>query len=134
MPHIALPEFVPGIVGLFQFRPETAPALVALAETLLRGPSALTRGERELIASFVSARTDCSFCAASHGAFARAQLPQPSLVELVRKDWRNEAVPPKLKALLTIAEHVRVDGRNVTDLDIAAARRAGCTDVEIHDC
>ena len=66
MPHIAFPEGVPGIAGGLAFRPETAAPLGALAEVLLRGPSTLSRGERETIATFVSSRNDCSFCQTSH--------------------------------------------------------------------
>ena len=47
-------EQLPGIVGLLDYPPETAKPLNELAEVLLRGPSILTRGERELIASSVS--------------------------------------------------------------------------------
>ena len=54
MPHISLGNDAPGIVSLFAYRPETAKPLCDLAEVLLRGPSTLTRGERELIASYVS--------------------------------------------------------------------------------
>jgi len=43
------------------FRPETAKPLNELAEILLQGPNTLSRGERELIASFVSSRNDCFF-------------------------------------------------------------------------
>jgi hypothetical protein len=44
MAHIALNSHEPGIRGLFQFRPEIALALNQLAEVLLGGDSALTRG------------------------------------------------------------------------------------------
>jgi hypothetical protein len=54
MPHIALPESVPGIRGPMMFRPETAKPLNELADILLHGPHTLTPGERELIATFVS--------------------------------------------------------------------------------
>jgi len=43
------------------FRPETAKPLNELAEVLLQGPSTLTRGERELIAAYVSSQNDCFF-------------------------------------------------------------------------
>jgi AhpD family alkylhydroperoxidase len=66
MPHIALPEGLSGITSAFVFRPETAAPLRALAEVLLRGPSSLTSGEREMIATVVSARNDCYFCQTSH--------------------------------------------------------------------
>jgi alkylhydroperoxidase family enzyme len=61
MPHIQLPEGLPGIVGPMTYRPETAKPLNELAEILLRGPSTLTPGERELIAAYVSSQNDCFF-------------------------------------------------------------------------
>ena len=51
MPHIKLPEGLPGILGPMVFRPETAKSLNELAEVLLRGANSLSRGERERIAS-----------------------------------------------------------------------------------
>jgi hypothetical protein len=54
MPHIALPDGLPGIVGGLAFRPETAHPLGELAEVLLRGPNTLSRGEREMIATFAT--------------------------------------------------------------------------------
>ena len=75
MPHIVLNSSEPGIRGLLRYRPETAGPLSELAETLLRGPSTLTRGERELIAAHVSALNECRYCTASHSATAAAQLP-----------------------------------------------------------
>jgi alkylhydroperoxidase family enzyme len=44
--------------------------MLELAEVLLRGPSSLTSGEREMIATFVSTRNDCYFCQTSHRAAA----------------------------------------------------------------
>ena len=75
MPHIALNSAEPGIRGLLRYRPQTARPLSELTEVLLRGPSTLTRGERELIAAYVSALNDCTYCASSHSACAAAQLP-----------------------------------------------------------
>jgi uncharacterized peroxidase-related enzyme len=134
MPHINLTSDFPGIVGLFHFRPETARPLSELAEVLLRAPNTLPRGERELIAAYVSALNQCRFCYSSHAAFAAAQLPEgDDLVEHVRADLRGAPVTPKLRALLTIAGAVQESGSKVSDAHVAAAREAGATDVEIHD-
>src|SRR5688572_30939021 len=90
MPHIALPDGVPGIRSALQYRPETAKPLLELAETLLRGPSSLTSGEREMIAAFVSARNDCHFCHASHRAAAAHHLGGDySTVDAVRAEDRK---------------------------------------------
>src|SRR4051794_22742545 len=73
MAHIDLgldeQEF-PGITGLLRFRPETGQPLGQLADALLRTDSSLSRGERELIAAYVSGRNECRFCCASHSAAA----------------------------------------------------------------
>ncbi|WP_030171344.1 carboxymuconolactone decarboxylase family protein [Spirillospora albida] len=134
MPHIALDDRIPGLPSLLAFRPETAGPLVALAETLLRGESPLGRGDRELIASYVSELNGCRFCAGSHGACAAAQLPGgEDLVQQVHADLDAASVSPKTKALLRIAAAVARGGREVADAHITAARTEGATDMEIHD-
>lgn len=122
MPHIELGNDQPGIIGLFAYRPETAHPLSALAEVLLRGDNTLTRGERELIATYVSRLNDCTFCASQHGAFAAAQ----GMTE-------DAPISDKMRALLRIAECVQVSGKAVGEEEIAAARAAGADDREIHD-
>jgi len=134
MPHITLGNDLPGIMGLLQYRPETGRPLSALAETLLRDANTLSPGERELIAAYVSSRNDCKFCASSHSAFAAAQLPEGMpLVDQVCADFEQADVSAKLKTLLRIAGHVQQSGQAVTAADVAAARAAGASDMEIHD-
>src|SRR5271154_5773064 len=134
MPHIQLPEGLPGITGPLAFRPETAQPLLALAEVLLRGPSTLTSGEREMIATFVSTRNDCYFCQTSHRAAAAHHLGgNYELVDAVRLNYQDASISPKLKALLTIAARGQQGGGNVTTEDIRGARAEGATDLGIHD-
>ena len=116
------------------FRPETAKPLNELAEVLLRGDSTLSRGERELIATSVSAGNDCYFCTSAHGAFASLQLDDgDEVVRAVRADYETAPISDKLKALIAIALKVRVGGKSVTSEDVDRARAEGATDVEIHD-
>jgi uncharacterized peroxidase-related enzyme len=134
MPHIDLPEGVPGIRSAMAFRPETAEPLCLLAETLLRNENSLSRGERELIAAYVSNLNECRYCQSSHSAFAAAQLEGGGeLVEQVKRDPASAPITPKLRALLAIAAKVQVGGRSVTSEDVEAARQEGATDIEIHD-
>jgi uncharacterized peroxidase-related enzyme len=116
------------------FRPETAAPLNELVNILLRGPSTLSSGEREMIATHVSWRNDCFFCQTIHGAVAAAQLGHDeALVQKVKTDWPSADISPRLKALLNIAGKVQLGGKHVTAEDIAAARDEGATDLEIHD-
>ena len=134
MPHIALPEGLPGITAGFAFRPETAKPMRELAEVLLRGPSTLTSGERELIATYVSTKNDCYFCQTSHGAAAAAHLGgKHDLVNHAKVNPEAAEISGKLKALLNIAGKVQTSGKQVTPDDVARARQHGATDKEIHD-
>jgi uncharacterized peroxidase-related enzyme len=134
MPYIPISEGLPGIRGLFAFRPETAKPLCDLANVLLHDPATLSPGERELIATYVSAQNDCFFCQTIHGAVAASHLEgNEQLVEEVKRDVEKAKVSDKLKALLVIAGKVQQGGKKVLPEDIEAARHQGATDGEIHD-
>lgn len=131
---IALDEQRPGINALLAFRPQTAAPLNALADTILRGPSPLTPGERETIAAYVSRRNACVFCCETHAASARAHLKEDATaVDAILEDLRLAPIGEKLRALLTIAGRVAEGGLNVREEDIERARAAGADDVAIHD-
>jgi alkylhydroperoxidase/carboxymuconolactone decarboxylase family protein YurZ len=106
MPYIPLEEHLPGITGLLEFRKDTAAPIRELTQVLMRGPSTLTEAERELIATIVSHRNDCKFCATAHTAAAD---------------------------VLIIASQVQQSGKSVSNGAIQDAKDAGATDIEIHD-
>ena len=134
MPHITLPEGLPGIVGPLTFSPDTAKPLLILAETLLRGPNTLTSAEREMIAAHVSYRNHCDICQLSHSAAAAALLNgNYHLVEAVKTNPETASIPEKMKALLIIAGKVQQGGKHVSEADVARAREHEATDKEIHD-
>jgi uncharacterized peroxidase-related enzyme len=134
MAHITLQNELPGIVGLMTYRPETEKPLNALAEVLLRGDSTLSRGEREIIASYVSHKNDCHFCHTTHGAVAAHHYDGDlKLIDDIKAGLVTTPITPKLRALLAIASNVQKGGKHVTENNVAAARKEGATDMEIHD-
>ena len=133
MPHIIVPEGVPGIRSLLAFRPETAGPLTDLANALLRAPNSLSQADRELIAAFVSSQNGCAFCHNSHAAIAACYLGDETLVAQVVNEPETAPIPDKLKALLALAGRVQQGGRAVRPDDVTRAREAGATDTEIHD-
>src|SRR5580704_17617295 len=107
MAYIKVPEGLPGIRGLMAFSPETAKPLNELAEVLLRSENSLTRGERELIATFVSSRNDCFFCQNGHRAIAQHYLEcDMDFIDSVKKDYQATEISDKMKALLSVAAAV----------------------------
>ena len=52
---------VPQIMHLFAYKPDRTDHLSAFTQGVMRGPSPLSPGMRELIAAFVSRRNDCPF-------------------------------------------------------------------------
>lgn len=133
MPYIPLEEHLPGITGLLEYRKDSAAPIRELTQILLRGPSSLTEGERELIATVVSHRNECTFCATAHTAAADTLLGETGTSQKVKEDIQTAPVSEKMKALLTIAAQTQQSGLAVTEEAIAGAKKAGARDIEIHD-
>jgi uncharacterized peroxidase-related enzyme len=137
MAHIPLPEALPGIRGLLVFNPATARPMCDLAEALMRGPNTLSMAEREMIATYVSARNDCYYCRACHESAAAQHLGGDAaaydLIGQIAHGFEAAPLPDKMKALLAIAGTVQLGGKHVTAEDVARARSHGATDREIHD-
>ncbi|HTF20298.1 MAG TPA: peroxidase-related enzyme [Chryseolinea sp.] len=134
MAYIELNNDFPGIRGLMAFRPQLAQPLNELAEVLLRAENSLSRGERELIATYVSYLNDCFFCQQAHGGLAQHYLGcSMEFIDEVKADFITTDLSDKIKSLLTIAASVQRSGKAVTQDQVDIARAAGATENEIHD-
>jgi uncharacterized peroxidase-related enzyme len=135
MPHIKLNDALPGMRALMDFSPETAQPLNQLAEILLRqSDNSLTRGERELIGTYVSHLNDCFFCQNAHGGIAQHYLEcDISFIDGIKADYEQMAISDKMKSLLNIAASVQKSGKSVSTAQIERAKKQGATDKEIHD-
>ncbi len=133
MPYIPVEEHLPGITGLLEYRKDSAEPIRDLTQILLRGPSTLTEGERELIATVVSHNNNCTFCTAAYTAAADLLYGECNTADKVKLDIETAPVSEKIKALLTIAKQVQHSGKSVTTESVDRAKKAGATDIEIHD-
>src|SRR5207237_9676356 len=108
---------------------DTAKPLRELAEVLLRGPSSLAPGERELIAAVVSNWNDCHFCRSSHGAAAAAYLNTGiGLLDDIKTSLEHTPISSKLRALLNVARKVQQGGKFVTGVEMNAAKKESIID------
>ncbi len=133
-----LPD-VPGIGVAMRLTPGLGIHLRGLADEVLVKdyPGAtLTRVEREMLATAVSAANDCFYCMDSHGAFAHRLMEVAGTTERaplidVIKLGSSDGFDSRMAALLHIARVVRSDGRDLTAADIEAAVDAGATDADV---
>ncbi len=132
-----LPAF-PGILAAMNLSPGIAAHLRGLADELLvkEFPGAtLTRAERELIATAVSAANDCFYCMDSHGAFAAELLDRAgasssrSIVDSIQCGGA-EGLDDKMQALVEIARQVQKSPRTLARTDVQRALTAGATDAD----
>lgn len=126
MPHITVPEGLPGLLGLMAFKPATGARLADLIHQLLRGDGPLSYTDRELIAAYVSTLNSGDPCADPQAGTAH----DPGDAEL---GGAAAGIDPRLRALLRLAAAVVGGGSRVTEEHTSAARAAGCDDEEIHD-
>jgi uncharacterized peroxidase-related enzyme len=133
-----LPE-LPGILTALNLTPALGVHLRGLADELLvhdHPGATISRPERELLATAVSAGNDCFYCMDSHGAFATALFQKHGADDLVPvvdivKQGGSEGLGPKMQALLHISRTVRRDGLELTAADVEAAHDAGATDGDV---
>lgn len=133
-----LPD-VPGIGTAIRLTPGLGVHLRGLADELLVHdyPGAtLSRVEREMLATVVSAGNDCFFCMDSHAAHAAALIDRDGASELLPfldelKQGSVEGLDEKMRALVRIASTVRGEPRELSAADVAAARAAGATDADV---
>lgn len=133
MAYIQLNTKLPGITGLLENRTDTAAPIRELTQILLRGKNTLTEMERELVATIVSFKNQCRFCTNAHAATVVALGGSPELLDKVYHDLENAPVSEKMKALLVIGSKVQESGKAVQPEHIQRAKKAGATDLEIHD-
>jgi uncharacterized peroxidase-related enzyme len=127
---------VPGIIAAMSLTPGLALHMRGLVDELLVKdfPGAtITRAERELLATAVSAGNDCFYCMDSHGAFASELLSRAKAhvdVDAIKSGGDGGATP-KVSALLSIARTVGKHARQLKRADVERALEGGATDADV---
>ncbi|GAA4213884.1 carboxymuconolactone decarboxylase family protein [Actinocatenispora rupis] len=129
-----LPSLPPDAVLLDLFRayPETAGPLVDHHRALLRGPSAFTVGERELIAAYVSGLNDCAYCHGVHDATARAFGVPDGLLAALLTDPDRAPVADELRPVLAYVRVLTLTPARVTADDATAVLAAGWAESDLY--
>jgi uncharacterized peroxidase-related enzyme len=92
---------------------------------LMRGPSPLTPGERELIAAYVSGVNSCRFCHGTHSRVAQAFGVAEEVIEGLLDDIELAPVPNRMKPILRYVRKLTETPSRMTEADAAAVYDAG---------
>jgi uncharacterized peroxidase-related enzyme len=105
------------VASLSLYRPEFfGRAWLCFCESVMRGPSEWTDGERELIAAFVSRLNACPFCVGVHTGTSTLLLGSNSGVDRLA-DWRSAGFEPRLTAVFDLIEKTTSDPESVSAAD-----------------
>ena len=125
--------FVPNVLKAFAFDMGKLEAFVAYRNDLMQGDSGLSKLEREMIATAVSAQNRCYYCITAHGASVRHLSGDPVLGEQVVMNYRSARLNKRQRAMLDFAVKLTVTPWEVEDADREQLRRAGFSDRDIWD-
>ena len=113
--------------------PSAMRVFLELYNALVFGKSGLGRGERETIATIVSARNQCSYCITHHGEALRFYLKDDEQLEAMKECRLPNGLPERTKALIDYALKLTLEPSKITQEDLEPLRRNGLSDSEILD-
>lgn len=125
--------FVPNVFRAYAQRPEHFRAFMMYHDVLMKGPSGLSRAEREAIVVAVSAENRCQYCMTAHGAALRILGKDPILAEQIANNWRTAELTARMRTMLEFATSVNEPGFAATDSEIEDLRASGFSDDDIWD-
>src|SRR6516225_6679212 len=124
---------VPDAAKLVFYRPDFYGApMGALTHLAMRGPSAWSVGDRELMAAFVSKMNACTFCIGARTATAAMAYQDETKVQAVLSDLETAPIEEPLRATLRLLGKLTRE-QTVDTNDIRAVLSAGVSREQVED-
>lgn len=121
------------IIKLVKYRGEFyGKPMAALTHEAMRGPSAWSVGDRELMAAVVAKANECTFCTRAHAAVATAAYRDEAMVAAVIADIDTAAISDALRATLRMLWKLSRE-RTVTAEDMRSVLDSGASREQIED-
>lgn len=123
-PDASVPE-------ILKMSPDAGASLLEMHEHIMRGPSPLSEGERELISAYVSGLNKCQYCHGVHAETAKAYGIDGEAVDGMFDSL--EGFDEKMKPILRMAKKLTENPSGLTDEDTQAVYDAGWDEKALHD-
>lgn len=124
---------IPDAARLVFYRPDFYGApMKGFTHLAMRGPSAWSVGDRELMAAFVSQMNACAFCIGAHTATAAMAYQDEAKVQAVLADLETAPIEEPLRATLRLLGKLTREQAVNAD-DMRAVLSAGVSREQIED-
>ncbi len=128
----SLPE-QPDLIAVFKRFQAGLKPLMEYHDVLLRGPSRLTIGERELIAAYVSGINGCEYCHSAHRQQAEIHGVDTHIFQKLLDDKDNSGISEKLLPILDYVKKLTVSPSSMTAADAQQVYAAGWDEDALYD-
>jgi uncharacterized peroxidase-related enzyme len=122
---------VPDFLRLHSLAPRAIIPLAQLHRAIAYGPGALSRVQRELIATVVSVINGCALCQELHSRLLLHRTRDEALVAHVMRDFRTAPLAATDRAMLEYAAKLTSTPAAVAEADVARLRQLGLSDTAI---
>ncbi len=122
---------VANILKIHSLKPATMLAHEELYLTLLFQRSGLSREEREIIATVVSAVNACEYCVQHHAEALNHYWKDRARVNLLIQDTNQLDLPDRTRAIITYAVNLTRHPSQMREQDVEKLRQSGFSDEDI---
>lgn len=119
------------VIKLVKYRPDFY-AAQAVTHEAMRGPSAWSVGDRELMAAVVAKTNACEWCTQAHSATARGASRDPAKVAAVIADLETAPIEEPLRATLRMLRKLARERTLAAD-DVRSVLAAGASPEQVED-
>jgi uncharacterized peroxidase-related enzyme len=121
------------VIKLARYRPDFyGRPMSAVTQQAMRGASAWSVADRELMAAVVSSTNACAFCTCAHSATARRAYGDDAKVSTALSDTEAPNIDEPLRATLRMLRNLTREN-TVDPSDMRAVLQAGATEEQVED-
>jgi uncharacterized peroxidase-related enzyme len=123
--------FVPNVARLLAITPSHFVGWWRYFDDLMRGPSGLSKTQREMIAVVISAEARCPYCETAHAAALRLRTKDAAIVDRLAVNYRHVDLDSRDRAMLDFAVKLTRTPDECGESDLEQLRHVGYTDEDI---